>query len=82
MSKSFVRTLCAGVVAFAISTGAALASPDHPVIGVVVKIGGIPWFNAMEAGDQEAGGSTGRESLHGRPDQCGPGVAGAGPLKT
>lgn len=50
MSKNFVRTLCAGVVAFAMSTGVALASPDHPVIGVVVKIGGIPWFNAMEAG--------------------------------
>ncbi|MEQ5841305.1 substrate-binding domain-containing protein [Paraburkholderia acidicola] len=53
MSKNFVRMLCAGVVAFAafaLSTGVASASPDHPVIGIVVKIGGIPWFNAMEAG--------------------------------
>ncbi|PCE25303.1 LacI family transcriptional regulator [Paraburkholderia acidicola] len=48
-----MRILCAGVVAFtafALSTGVASASPDHPVIGIVVKIGGIPWFNAMEAG--------------------------------
>ncbi|MCX4160028.1 MULTISPECIES: substrate-binding domain-containing protein [Paraburkholderia] len=53
MSKNLVRILCAGVVAFAtfaLSTGVASASPDHPVIGIVVKIGGIPWFNAMEAG--------------------------------
>ena len=50
MSKNLVRMLCAGAVAFALSTGVASASPDHPVIGVVVKIGGIPWFNAMEAG--------------------------------
>jgi simple sugar transport system substrate-binding protein len=50
MSKNFVRTLCAGVVTFALATSLASASPDKPVIGVVVKIGGIPWFNAMEAG--------------------------------
>jgi simple sugar transport system substrate-binding protein len=43
------RSLCVGAVAFAFA-GPALASPDKPVIGVVVKIGGIPWFNAMEAG--------------------------------
>ncbi len=43
------RALCAGIVAVAL-TGAAQASPEQPVIGVVVKIGGIPWFNAMDAG--------------------------------
>lgn len=43
------RALCAGLIAFACA-GAAQASADKPVIGVVVKIGGIPWFNAMEAG--------------------------------
>lgn len=43
------RALCAGVMALAL-TGVAQASPDKPVIGVVVKIGGIPWFNAMEMG--------------------------------
>ena len=43
------RALCAGV-AVLIVAGSAFASPDKPVIGVVVKIGGIPWFNAMDAG--------------------------------
>src|SRR3954464_1518798 len=43
------RALCAGIIALSL-TGAAHASPDKPVIGVVVKIGGIPWFNAMDAG--------------------------------
>ena len=50
MSKNFMRTLCAGIAAFALATSLASASPDKPVIGIVVKIGGIPWFNAMEAG--------------------------------
>ncbi len=43
------RTVCAGVASFLVA-GPAFASPDKPVIGVVVKVGGIPWFNAMEAG--------------------------------
>ncbi|KVV42381.1 substrate-binding domain-containing protein [Burkholderia ubonensis] len=58
MSINFVRTMCAGVVAcvlaigltIGLTSGPAWASPDKPVIGVVVKIGGIPWFNAMDAG--------------------------------
>ncbi len=43
------RSFCVGVASLLLA-GPALASPDKPVIGVVVKIGGIPWFNAMEAG--------------------------------
>ena len=43
------RALCAGVASL-LMAAPAYASPDKPVIGVVVKIGGIPWFNAMEAG--------------------------------
>ena len=43
------RFLCTGVAAL-LMAGPAFASADKPVIGVVVKIGGIPWFNAMEAG--------------------------------
>jgi simple sugar transport system substrate-binding protein len=50
MSVNFLRTVCAGVVAFVLATGVVSASPDKPVIGVVVKVGGIPWFNAMDAG--------------------------------
>ncbi|NHL69718.1 autoinducer 2 ABC transporter substrate-binding protein [Burkholderia ambifaria] len=50
MSGNLIRALCAGLVAFALATGGAVASPDKPVIGIVAKIGGIPWFNAMDAG--------------------------------
>jgi simple sugar transport system substrate-binding protein len=42
--------LGAGLFSFAAGAPLARASADKPVIGVVVKIGGIPWFNAMQAG--------------------------------
>ncbi len=35
--------------------GGALAANSPPQIAVVVKIGGIPWFNAMEVGIKRAG---------------------------
>ena len=35
-------------------TGIALAQAK-PTMGVVVKIGGIPWFNSMEMGIKEMG---------------------------
>ncbi|WP_277182941.1 substrate-binding domain-containing protein [Caballeronia sp. BR00000012568055] len=50
MIKNIIRALSAGAVALALTIPVAFASPDKPVIGVVVKIGGIPWFNAMDAG--------------------------------
>ncbi|MXN77112.1 substrate-binding domain-containing protein [Burkholderia sp. 4701] len=63
MSINFVRTMCAGVVACVLASGLgsglAWASPDKPVIGVVVKIGGIPWFNAMDAGIRKRAGELG-----------------------
>ncbi|MGO8433468.1 substrate-binding domain-containing protein, partial [Rhizobium johnstonii] len=47
------------VAAFAASlslAGAVVAfAQDAPKVGVVVKIGGIPWFHAMEAGIKEQG---------------------------
>ncbi len=52
------RALCAGVASLLV-TGPAFASPDKPVIGVVVKIGGIPWFNAMDAGIKKKGAELG-----------------------
>jgi len=52
------RALCASIVALAF-TAAAQASPDKPVIGVVVKIRGIPWFNAMDAGIKKRAGELG-----------------------
>lgn len=40
--------------------GAVTASTqDRPTTGIVVKIGGIPWFNAMEAGIKDRAGELG-----------------------
>lgn len=50
----FSRRALLGCVAslalFAAAPAAPVLAQDTPTIGVVVKIGGIPWFNAMEAG--------------------------------
>lgn len=51
--KKTTQALLAGAL-FA-SAGAALAED----VSVVVKIGGIPWFNAMETGIKKAGGELG-----------------------
>ena len=58
MVDLFKRTLLAGVVSLAMASPS-FASADKPVIGVVVKIGGIPWFNAMEAGIKKKGAELG-----------------------
>jgi simple sugar transport system substrate-binding protein len=42
--------------------GTAWADANKPTIGVVVKIGGIPWFNAMENGIKKAAGETGADA--------------------
>ena len=48
-------TLLAGALAVAmVGFGPAMAQ-DAPRMGVVVKIGGIPWFNAMETGIKRKG---------------------------
>jgi simple sugar transport system substrate-binding protein len=46
------RALLAGVAFTAVLATGAFAA-DKPTMGIVVKIGGIPWFNAMEAGIKE-----------------------------
>ncbi|MGP1394673.1 MAG: substrate-binding domain-containing protein [Inquilinaceae bacterium] len=48
----------AGAAALIGLSGVALAQ-DKAEIATVVKIGGIPWFNAMEAGIEKAGGELG-----------------------
>jgi simple sugar transport system substrate-binding protein len=48
--RAFCTALGAGLFSIAAGSPLARASADKPVIGVVVKIGGIPWFNAMQAG--------------------------------
>jgi len=44
--------LAATSTIMALASGAAIAD-DNLTIGVVAKIGGIPWFNAMESGIEE-----------------------------
>lgn len=43
-----------GAVASTIGGRAVWAQAKQPQIGIVVKIGGIPWFNAMEVGIKKA----------------------------
>lgn len=46
-------------VALTVGLAGAAVAQDKPTMGVVVKIGGIPWFNAMEAGIKEQGEALG-----------------------
>lgn len=55
MRRRELLTLSGAAIAASFTgTGLALAQAK-PTMGVVVKIGGIPWFNAMEAGIKEMG---------------------------
>jgi simple sugar transport system substrate-binding protein len=58
------RTFAAllGGVAMAATFGLSAMAQDKPTMGVVVKIGGIPWFNAMEAGIKEQGAALGMDA--------------------
>jgi len=48
------RLLAAAVAAsFVLASSFAALAADAAKVGIVVKIGGIPWFNAMEAGIKE-----------------------------
>ncbi len=61
MFAKFLKTvtLALGLAALA---GGALAQ-DKTKLGVVVKIGGIPWFNAMEVGIKQRGEELGMEAF-------------------
>lgn len=58
MKRRTLAALLAGV-AFAASLSGVAVAQDKPTMGVVVKIGGIPWFNAMETGITEKGAELG-----------------------
>lgn len=53
------RLVLAGAALAAMMGTTAAFAADKPTMGIVVKIGGIPWFNAMEAGIKEAGAKEG-----------------------
>ena len=56
------RALLAGAAFAAVLATGAFAA-DKPTMGVVVKIGGIPWFNAMEMGIKEEGAKDGVDAF-------------------
>jgi simple sugar transport system substrate-binding protein len=58
MNRRSFGVLMAGV-AFAATLAPGVMAQDKPTMGIVVKIGGIPWFNAMEAGIKEEGAKDG-----------------------
>ena len=58
MKRRTFGALLAGVALSATLATGVLAQ-DKPTMGVVVKIGGIPWFNAMEMGITEKGAELG-----------------------
>ena len=58
MKRRTLAALLAGF-AFAASLSGVAVAQDKPTMGVVVKIGGIPWFNAMETGITEKGAELG-----------------------
>lgn len=47
------RSLLAALAISTLAATGAFAQDEETTIGVVAKIGGIPWFNAMEAGIEE-----------------------------
>ena len=55
------RTFLGAAAALALATTA--QAQDEPRMGVVVKIGGIPWFNAMEQGIRERGEELGMDAF-------------------
>lgn len=61
MKRRTFGALMTGVTLSVGLMGTAMAQ-DAPTMGVVVKIGGIPWFNAMEAGIKEQGAALGMDA--------------------
>ncbi|TCU13033.1 autoinducer 2 ABC transporter substrate-binding protein [Rhizobium sullae] len=58
-----MKKLMIAVLAASLSLGVSFAALAADKVGVVVKIGGIPWFNAMEAGIKEQGGKLGLDAF-------------------
>lgn len=59
----FGKVLKALAFAVALATASSAMAADKPRLGVVVKIGGIPWFNAMEVGIKEQGEKLGLDAF-------------------
>ncbi len=60
--KKLTTVLAGAALAVSLAFSAQAQAQDKPTMGVVVKIGGIPWFNAMETGIHEMGAKLGIEA--------------------
>ena len=58
--RTFAALLAGVALTSTLATG--VLAQDKPTMGVVVKIGGIPWFNAMEMGITEKGAELGMDA--------------------
>ncbi len=58
-----MKKLMIAALAASLSLGVSFAAMAADKVGVVVKIGGIPWFNAMEAGIKEQGAKLGLDAF-------------------
>lgn len=59
-----MKSLLGFVSGVALAVGiASSAAAENPTMGVVVKIGGIPWFNAMEEGILERAAEVGMDAF-------------------
>lgn len=58
-----MKKLIVAALAASLSLGGAAIANAADKVGVVVKIGGIPWFNAMEAGIKEQGQKLGLDAF-------------------
>ena len=59
--RNLMHIVAAAVAGLGLASMSALAQ-QKPQIGVVVKIGGIPWFNAMEVGIKKASTEVGADA--------------------
>ena len=62
MNRRTILKLAAAVTAAMTLGGTSVYAQAKTQIATVVKIGGIPWFNAMEVGIKKAGGELGAEA--------------------
>lgn len=63
MLRRHFLTLAGAAAAAVFAVPGVSFAADKPAMGVVVKIGGIPWFNAMEAGIKEEGEALGVDAF-------------------
>ena len=71
ISRRSLLQIVFGVLAtLAVVSLPVLAADTKPQIGVVVKIGGIPWFNAMEVGIKKAAPEVGADAWMVGPTQA------------